>query len=281
LPGADPAILASWRAGEISIEIALVRLLLALPDAEALRRDLAASGAVPLVARLDENRAGIDRIVGMIREEASAGTAGDAIARWRALFDRAARASPEASVAFYSLGSATILAAATAEIVALLRRLGVLGGSRRALEIGCGIGRVALALAPELGEIVGIDIAPAMIEEARRRAAGIANAHFLETEGRDLRRFADASFGLVLAVDALPYVFDAGEPLVETHFREAARVLEPGGDFVVLNLSYRGDPERDRGDAERLAAGAGLEVLRKGTRDLILWDELTFHLRKQ
>ena len=64
------------------------------------------------------------------------------------------------------------------------------------------------------------------------------------------------------------------------HFGEAARVLRAGGDFVILNLSYRGDLELDREDARRLADAAGLRVLRNGTGDLRLWDGTTFHLRK-
>jgi hypothetical protein len=68
--------------------------------------------------------------------------------------------------------------------------------------------------------------------------------------------------------------------LLESHFREAARVLRAGGDLVVLNLTYRGDLARDREDARRLAAHGGLDLLRNGSRDLALWDGASFHLRK-
>jgi hypothetical protein len=57
-------------------------------------------------------------------------------------------------------------------------------------------------------------------------------------------------------------------------------VLRAGGDFVILNLSYRGDLELDRRDARDLADSAGLHLLRNGTMDLRLWDGVTFHLRK-
>lgn len=280
MPGADPAVLARWRDGEISAEIALVRLLLATPDPDRLRAALAAAGADALAARLDANRAGIDRIVEIIRSEAESTGEGDAIARWRGLFDRFARIDPEAGVALYSLGSKAILAAATDEIVALLRRLGVLDPGGRVLEIGTGAGRVALALAPSVAEVTGIDISEAMIEEARRRGAGVANARFLVTDGRGLARFADAAAELVLAVDCFPYIIEAGEAVLDAHFREAARVLAPGGDLLILNFSYRGDLSRDRADAARLAAAAGLDALGLGTGDLALWDGLTFHFRK-
>lgn len=280
MPQPDPAILARWRDGEISAEIALVRLLLATPDPDRLRAALAEAGADALAARLDANRAGIDRIVEMIRSEAESAGEGDAIARWRGLFDRFARTDPEAGVAFYSLGSKAILAAATEEIVALLRRLGVLDPGRRVLEIGTGTGRIALALASLVAEVTGIDISEAMIAEARRRGAGVANARFLVTDGRDLACFANAAADLVLAVDSFPYIVEAGEAVVAAHFRDAARVLAPGGDLLVLNFSYRGDLTRDRADAARLAAAAGLNALGLGTRDLAVWDGLTFHFRK-
>jgi hypothetical protein len=78
----------------------------------------------------------------------------------------------------------------------------------------------------------------------------------------------------------MPYLYRAGTALVVTHFAEVARVLRAGGDFVILNLSYRGDLELDRQDAHQLAAAAGFAILRNGTRDLELWDGATFHLRK-
>src|SRR5687767_10601498 len=42
---------------------------------------------------------------------------------------------------------------------------------RRALDFGCGVGRVAIPLARRCDEVVGIDISSAMIDEARRNAA--------------------------------------------------------------------------------------------------------------
>jgi SAM-dependent methyltransferase len=119
-----------------------------------------------------------------------------------------------------------------------------------------------------------------MLEAARQRCAGLPNVGFIETSGRDLAPLAAGSFDAVLAIDAMPYLYRAGLPLVTAHFREAARVLRAGGDFVVLNLSYRGDLELDRADVCRLAAAADLGVLRNGTADLRLWDGVTFHLRK-
>ncbi len=200
--------------------------------------------------------------------------------RCRDAFDRLVRRSPEASVALYSLGNPEILAAATAEIVERLESWDLLGAGRMVLDIGCGIGRLELALAPRVAAITGIDVSPNMIEEAGRRCAGLPNVRLLATSGRDLSVFPGRAFDLVVAVDSFPYLYASGPDLAATHVREAARVLRPGGDLVVLNLSYRGDVDADRQDAGRFAAEAGLAVLRSGERAFRLWDGLAFHLRK-
>src|SRR5690606_12517228 len=98
--------------------------------------------------------------------------------------------------------------------------------------------------------------------------------------GRDRVPLPAGTFDLVLAINAMPSVRRAGADLLAQHFAEAARVLRPGGDFVILNLTYRGDLEFDRHELCGLAAASGLSVRRNGTRDLRMWDGTTFHLRK-
>lgn len=51
----------------------------------------------------------------------------------------------------------------------------------RALDFGCGVGRLILPLAEQFGEVTGIDVSPAMIAEANSNAAarGLANATFV------------------------------------------------------------------------------------------------------
>ena len=218
-------------------------------------------------------KAVLDRVV----HDAEARPAGDTVRALAAAFDEAARAAPEASVALYALGSLELLLAATAEIAAALRRWGLLGRDRRMLEIGCGIGRFEEALAGELALAVGIDVAAAMLRAARARCAGLANVSFLHTSGLDLAPFRDRSFDFVLAVDSFPYLFQAGSGLVARHVAEAARVLRPGGDLVILNLSYREDLGEDRRDLAALATGA-FDLRRDGTREFRHWDGAAFHL---
>jgi len=57
-------------------------------------------------------------------------------------------------------------------------------------------------------------------------------------------------------------------------------LLPPGGAFVILNYSYRGDLHADRRAVEYFSERYGFAIERNGTRDFILWDGVTFLLQK-
>src|SRR5690606_25562017 len=132
---------------------------------------------------------------------AAAASAEAGIAESRAMFDRLVRISPEASVAAYSLGDPALLDAATREVVEWLRGLGLLDGRPRILDLGCGIGRIAQALAPHADGVMGIDVSPGMIEAALERCRGVPGVEFTLTSGHDLGQVAASTFDLVLAID--------------------------------------------------------------------------------
>lgn len=56
----------------------------------------------------------------------------------------------------------------------------------RALDFGCGVGRVTLPLADEFGEVVGLDIAPAALAKAERLrlVRGVTNVQFRPADNR-------------------------------------------------------------------------------------------------
>jgi SAM-dependent methyltransferase len=205
-------------------------------------------------------------------------TPGDAVSRWAAAFDAAVAAHPEASVALYSLGDPRLLDATSREIAAALDDWGLTGPDRRALDLGCGIGRMLPRLAQSCALAVGVDVSAGMLAEARRRCAGAGNLLLVRSSGRDLAMFPDRSFELVLAVDSFPYLHLSG--IAEPTFAEAARLLAPGGSLAILNYSYRDDFEADRRDLDRLAEMHGFDMVRRGTRDFVLWDGASFVLRK-
>lgn len=192
-----------------------------------------------------------------------------ALDRWRGDFDRLAAAAPEAGVALYALGDPGLLAAATAEVVDRLRAWGLLGRDRDALDLGCGMGRFAEALAPEMRSVLGLDLSAGMVAEARRRSRHASVRYALGT-GRDLACVAAASMDLVLAADVFPYLVEAG--LAERHVAEMARVLRPGGAAAILNYSYRGDAARDGAELAAAAARHGFALERAGERPFRLWD---------
>jgi len=201
------------------------------------------------------------------------------IAHYSRLFDRLVGESPEASVAAYSLGRVDVLRRATAEIVDFLIAGRIISGDKRILQIGCGIGRMEKALSPLVLSAAGIDISPEMIATARERCRGLHNVDLQVTSGLDLSMFEDGSLDLVYAVDSFPYVVAVGNDLVDRYFAEAARVLVPGGEFLILNFSYRESIELDRADVAALAARHSFQVVSSGQKPFELWDGAAFHLR--
>lgn len=281
------AVLEDCVAGEASPPISLARLLLAMDRVEEVEELLEpfAEGPVAEMARLlRAHRAGCEDAAVILHDHPDVGrtrrSAADAIADCRSFFDRAVTLNEEASVAAYSLGDPTLLDAYTAEILDLLESWQVLGPDRDVLEIGCGIGRIQAALAPRVRESHGIDISDRMIAVARRRCGGLANVHLSRCSGRNLAGFADESFDLVLAADSFPYIYQGGRDLVSAHFDEITRVLRPGGDFVLLNYSYRASRAADGRDVERLCRSFGLELVVAGIRPFRLWDGEAYHIRR-
>jgi SAM-dependent methyltransferase len=265
----DPLML--YRAGRISGHVALSRLVLGgadlgqvaktLPD-PALRALLQAHW--PAIARMRE---------ALAIDHSRPGSLGEIVAQW----DRAGALAPEASVAAYCLGDPAALAAAAAEIVEWLQRHGLAGPARDVLDLGCGIGRVAGALAPRCRSVLGVDAAPRMVAEAESRHAA-PNLRFAVTPGDGLAALPATSFDLVLATDVFPYLVLAG--VAERHVADAARLLRPGGALVILNLSYRGDEAVDRADAIRWAAGYGFRLVVCGATPFTLWDGTGFVLER-
>jgi SAM-dependent methyltransferase len=258
--------------GEIGAGVAAMRLLMhaASPEAarDVLRRAEARLGVMAEVEALltGEAFATIQGVLGAVDHDRSTTPA-----EWGRAFDRACAVSPIASVALYTLGDPERLRAATREVVEWLAAQGVLGAGRRVLEIGCGAGRFVEALAPFVGFVTGLDVSPAMAAAARRCARARPNTAVVLTGGRDLRAFASGGFDLVLAVDSFPYLVKAG--VAEAHLEEAARVLKPGGELVILNWSYEAPYEPP--------PAPGLEPVALSGRELRLWDGVGFRLRKR
>jgi ubiquinone/menaquinone biosynthesis C-methylase UbiE len=202
------------------------------------------------------------------------------VAHWANVFDRAAAISPEAGVALYSLGNQALLAQASAEIVDRMREWDLLHPNNVMLEIGCGIGRCVSVLAASTRYVLGIDISSAMLKIAQQRCATLTNTCFIRTSGNDLSALGSCSADVIYAIDCFPYFLLTNQTLAPRHIQESFRVLRPGGNLLILNYSYRGNPELDRRDISRMASTVGFRIIRNGTRDFSLWDGLAFLLLK-
>jgi SAM-dependent methyltransferase len=280
-------VLERCAAGALSPNLAVMQLLIAARSPAEAQDAIAAAvtardcEALRDVRRLFDTHGGAWKLVREMLASVDHTAAGRSTRDIGRAFDRAAALSPAASVALYSLGSEALLADATSEIIAWLQAMKLIAAGRRVLDLGCGIGRLEPGLAPQVSHVLGIEVSPRMAALARMRCAALRNVAFILTSGRDLAPIADASMDLIVAVDSFPYVVQSGAGLAQRHIEEAARILEPGGDLVMFNFSYRGDPERDRRDVAALARAAGLAVERNGTAALTTWDALIFHLRKR
>jgi SAM-dependent methyltransferase len=290
MPHRATGALARCEAGLTSRAVALMELLIETEDTDAAAASLRAHAATSPVAAgilelLESKAEGAARVAAMLRSGMDCppvdATAEEGIEFCRRLFDWSVGESEEASVALYSLGDASILAAATAEIVEWLDGEDALGLDRDVLDIGCGIGRMEVALAGRVRAILGTDVSPEMLGRARVRCAGLSNVQLATATGRDLATHPSESFDLVIAVDVFPYLVQSALSLAATHVSEAGRVLRPGGQLVILNFSYRGKEEEDVADVTRFAAAAGLDVLVGGVRPFTLWDGLAFRLRRR
>lgn len=104
--------------------------------------------------------------------------------------------------------------------------LGVPAARRRGLDFGCGAGRLTQPLALHVERVVGVDVAPSMIELARRHNAHGARCEYLVNDRPDLSIFANASFDIVYTGRVLQHM----EPrYAEAYVSDFVRVLASGG----------------------------------------------------
>jgi len=110
-----------------------------------------------------------------------------------------------------------------------------------ALDIATGGGHTALALAPHVGHMIASDLTPQMLgaAEAFIRGQGVTNVSFAIAEAERLP-FGDGSFDIV-SCRVAPHHFS--DP--QAYCREVARVLRPGGRFVMVDSVAPEDDELD------------------------------------
>jgi cyclopropane fatty-acyl-phospholipid synthase-like methyltransferase len=110
-----------------------------------------------------------------------------------------------------------------------------LGPGSRVLSLGCGIGDTELLLAPHVREIVGLDLSPAAIRQARQDAErlGLSNARFLLGT---LPLSDEPPFDAVIAVFFLHHLPQSALAALPS---QVALILKPGGRFYSLDPNCR------------------------------------------
>lgn len=145
---------------------------------------------------------------------------------------------------YFSRTAENYVSSATHRTGADLPRLIELGEwdeQQRALDVATGGGHTALAVAPHVGSVTVSDLTPRMLETARAflLSQNVTNAEFVQADAEALP-FADASFDRVTCRIA-PHHF----PDVARFVQEVARVLKPGGLFLLIDNIAPSAPERD------------------------------------
>ena len=99
----------------------------------------------------------------------------------------------------------------------------------RALDLGCGVGHTLRRIAPLVAFAVGADATFEMMHAGRSSVVTAPNTAFAQSDATALP-FADAAFDVVTCRLAAHHFADAAAA-----FREVARVLRPGGRFVLVD----------------------------------------------
>lgn len=106
----------------------------------------------------------------------------------------------------------------------------------RALDFGCGLGRLTRALAGSFDEVVGVDLSDEMVAGARHSNADRPRCRFIANPTPDLAALPSRHFDFVLSLIALQHV--SSKAAIRSYIREFVRVTAPGG-VIAFQLPVR------------------------------------------
>ena len=121
----------------------------------------------------------------------------------------------------------------------LRKERGVTLEGLKVLDLGSGVGKNSIFLAERGNACVGIELSPAAVAEAKRRASEMSvSVDFRIGDIGQPYPFPDSEFDLLLDIMSSNSLNDAER---ETYLKESHRVLKPGGHFIVRGLCKDGD----------------------------------------
>ena len=155
--------------------------------------------------------------------------------RMQAEWNRRAETDPQGFIGRgYATSDAQFWASGTPDLEGLILDGLELEARAATLEIGCGVGRLLRPLAARAARVVGVDIAPAMVEQGRALLADLPHVSLHVTQGR-FDSIADASLDLVYSFAVFQHI--PVKSVIAGYVDEAARVLRCGG---VLKIQVDG-----------------------------------------
>ena len=113
-------------------------------------------------------------------------------------------------------------------------------GSARALDFGCGVGRLTQGLSRHFERVIGVDISAGMIAMAKDFNRHPEKVEYVHNPGADLRSFGDDHFDLVFSMITLQHM---NRRHACRYMAEFVRVTKPGG-YVLFQIPSRRLPER-------------------------------------
>ena len=137
-------------------------------------------------------------------------------------------------------GEEEFFATGLAEISSLFQRLeaaGISPGSGRALDFGCGVGRLTQALAQRFDSVDGVDISASMIRHAERFNRAPQRAKFHLNVRPDLATFPSAQYDFIYSMIALQHTPPRFQ---RCYIADFVRLLKPNGCACFQTIHARG-----------------------------------------
>lgn len=106
------------------------------------------------------------------------------------------------------------------------------------LEIGCGVARIGLELAPRCRTWTGTDISANMLATAQERLRGTNNTRLIKLRGIGLDELESNSFDLVYLTNMLSHLDEMDR---WRYAKDAFRVLRPGGRLLIDNIDIESE----------------------------------------